>query len=82
MSDEATRRLVEALLNDITQQRSTGTAAMDAMPPGEQPLVQMPQWGGMPQGVDPRSMMDVGPEQGLPGGVNPQDLLERLRRGY
>lgn len=80
MSDQNVQRIIEALL----AQRQAGQGAMDFAQgmPSDQPLVRMPQWGGMPQGVNPNSMMDVGPEQGLPGGVNPQDMLERLRRGY
>jgi hypothetical protein len=68
-------------IDQITQQRAMAQQAMDAMrgSPGEQPLVQMPQFGGPPPGLNPNSMIDVGPEQGLPGRAPPHDLMQRLR---
>lgn len=70
-------------IEDIMRQRMTAQSAMDAMrgAPSEPPLTQIPSFGGLPPGVDPRSMIDVGPEQGLPGGINRQDMMQRLR-GY
>lgn len=68
------------MIDQLMQQRSRAMGAMDAMRgvPDPNQLVRMPQVG-VPQGLDPRTMIDVGPQQGLPGGGSPQDVLQRLR---